>query len=280
MNTFVPNLLEGQAAVITGGGSGLGLAIAEAYASHGASVLIASRNAERLEAAGKQLARHGHPVETFPLDVRKSADVDRMIDHAWEKFGRLDHLVNNAAGNFFSPASQMSDNAFAAVLNIDLFGTFYCSRAAAQRWQDKDKPGRILNISMTLHYRGFPGMVHASSAKAGIDAMTHTLAVEWAPLIRVNAIAPGPIPRKESRKPSKSVVSSRCRRTPSRWDGGQARGHRPSGAVPGLARGGLDYRDHPGGGRRRVAQPPHAPAVSLTPGLRWPAPHSWRSAAR
>jgi peroxisomal 2,4-dienoyl-CoA reductase len=200
MNTFVPNLLEGQAAVITGGGSGLGLAIAEAYASHGASVLIASRNAERLEAAGKQLARHGHPVETFPLDVRKSADVDRMIDHAWEKFGRLDHLVNNAAGNFFSPASQMSDNAFAAVLNIDLFGTFYCSRAAAQRWQDKDKPGRILNISMTLHYRGFPGMVHASSAKAGIDAMTHTLAVEWAPLIRVNAIAPGPIPTEGVKK--------------------------------------------------------------------------------
>jgi peroxisomal 2,4-dienoyl-CoA reductase len=200
--TFVKDLLKGQVALVTGGGSGLGLGMAQAFAEHGASVLIASRNAERLEQAEKTI-RASAPdaqIERFALDVRKSEDVEKMLDRAWERFGRLDLLVNNAAGNFWSPAIAMSDNAFGSVVNIDLFGTFYGCRAAGRRWLEKEQPGRIINISMTLHYRGFPGMVHASAAKAGIDALTRTLAQEWAPMVRVNAIAPGPIPTEGVKK--------------------------------------------------------------------------------
>ena len=199
-STFVSDLLSGQVALVTGGGSGLGLGIARAFASHGASLIIAGRKAERLDAAATELGQLGAQVETFPLDVRESADVERMLDRGRERFGRLDILVNNAAGNFFAPTAAMSDNAFAAVVHIDLFGTFHCARAAGRRWLERDEAGCIINISMTLHYRGMPGMAHASAAKAGVDALTRTLAQEWAPRVRVNGIAPGPVPTEGVKK--------------------------------------------------------------------------------
>src|ERR1700677_2008417 len=166
--SFVPDLLKGQVAIITGGGSGIGLGIAYAFARHGAKLMIAGRKVDKLTAAATELRALGAEVDIFPLDVRQSREVEKMFDPCRERFGRHDLLVNNAAGNFFSPAIAMSDNAFAAVVNIDLFGTFYCARAAGRRWLERDESGRIINISMTLHYRGMPGMVHASAAKAGI----------------------------------------------------------------------------------------------------------------
>jgi NAD(P)-dependent dehydrogenase (short-subunit alcohol dehydrogenase family) len=114
--------------------------------------------------------------------------------------GRIDVLVNNAAGNFYAPSETLSPNAWRSVVEIDLFGTFYCSQAVAPVMRAAGG-GRIVNVSMTLHYRGWPQMAHATAAKAGVDALTRTLAVEWAPAgIRVNAVAPGPIPTEGVRK--------------------------------------------------------------------------------
>jgi 2,4-dienoyl-CoA reductase [(3E)-enoyl-CoA-producing], peroxisomal len=114
--------------------------------------------------------------------------------------GRLDLLVNNAAGNFYAPSATLSPNAWKSVVEIDLYGTFHCSQAVYPIMKAQGG-GRIVSTSMTLHYRGWPQMAHATAAKAGVDALTRTLAVEWAPeRIRVNAIAPGPIPTEGVRK--------------------------------------------------------------------------------
>ncbi len=128
------------------------------------------------------------------LDVRDAESVRTVIARVAEERGRLDLLVNNAAGNFYAPSATLSPNAWRSVVEIDLFGTFYCSQAVAPVMRAQGG-GRIVNISMTLHYRGWPQMAHATAAKAGVDALTRTLAVEWAPWgVRVNAVAPGPIP--------------------------------------------------------------------------------------
>jgi peroxisomal 2,4-dienoyl-CoA reductase len=128
------------------------------------------------------------------LDVRDAERVKSVVADVAARHGRLDLLVNNAAGNFYAPSESMSPNAWRTVIEIDLFGTFFCSQAALPHLRGSGG-GSIVNISMTLHYRGWPQMAHATAAKGGIDALTRTLALEWAPYgVRVNAVAPGPVP--------------------------------------------------------------------------------------
>ena len=197
---FRPGLLDGQVALVTGGGSGIGYGIAQLLGELGASVAIASRNAERLAAAAGTLGAAGATVTAHPVDVRDPERVKAVVEDVRSRHGRIDLLVNNAAGNFYVPSESMSANAWRSVLEIDLFGTFHCSQAVFPVMKAQGG-GRIVSISMTLHYRGWPMMAHATAAKAGIDALTRTLAVEWAPHgIRVNAVAPGPIPTEGVRR--------------------------------------------------------------------------------
>ncbi len=199
-SVFRPDLLRGQVALITGGGSGIGLGISELLASLGMHVVIASRKPEHFDAAREQLAATGASVSSIALDVRNQERVKEVVDSVAQQHGRLDLLVNNAAGNFYAPSATLSPNAWKAVVEIDLYGTFHCSQAVYPVMKAQGG-GRIVNTSMTLHYRGWPQMAHATAAKAGVDALTRTLAVEWAPeRIRVNAIAPGPIPTDGVRK--------------------------------------------------------------------------------
>jgi 2,4-dienoyl-CoA reductase [(3E)-enoyl-CoA-producing], peroxisomal len=194
MSIFRESLFSGRVALITGGGTGIGRGIAEALAHHGANVAIVSRKPENLNPAAEQIAAAtGRRCLALAADVRQPEAVDSAVDRTIQELGRLDIVVNNAAGNFFCPSAELSPNGFGAVIDIDTKGTWHVSRAAYRAWF-KDHGGQILNISATLHYGGTPGQVHVASAKAAVDAMTRTLAVEWGPQgVRVNAIAPGPI---------------------------------------------------------------------------------------
>jgi peroxisomal 2,4-dienoyl-CoA reductase len=194
MNIFHDSLLRGKVALITGGGTGIGRGIAEALARHGADVAIVSRKPEHLDAAaGPIAAATGRRCLPIVGDVRQPEAVESAVGRVVEELGGLDILVNNAAGNFICPSADLTPNGFGTVIDIDTKGTWNASRAA-YRARFKDNGGQILNISATLHYGGTPGQVHVAAAKAAVDAMTRTLAVEWGPHgVRVNAIAPGPI---------------------------------------------------------------------------------------
>jgi peroxisomal 2,4-dienoyl-CoA reductase len=197
---FRPDLLAGQVALITGGGTGIGFGVAELLAELGAHVVLASRKTEHLDRAVADIAARGGAASAVQLDVRDPERVKAAVDGIAQAHGRLDLLVNNAAGNFYAPSATLSPNAWRSVVEIDLFGTFYCAQAVYPIMAQQGG-GRIVSISMTLHYRGWPLMAHATAAKAGVDALTRTLAVEWAPQrIRLNAIAPGPIPTEGVRK--------------------------------------------------------------------------------
>jgi peroxisomal 2,4-dienoyl-CoA reductase len=197
---FRPGLLDGQVALVTGGGTGIGLGISQLLAELGAHVVMASRKPANLEAARADIASRGGKVTAVQLDVRDPEQVKAAVDGIAQQLGRIDVLVNNAAGNFYAPSATLSPNAWKSVVEIDLYGTFYCSQAVYPIMAAQGG-GRIVSTSMTLHYRGWPMMAHATAAKAGVDALTRTLAVEWAPQrIRVNAIAPGPIPTEGVRK--------------------------------------------------------------------------------
>ena len=197
---FRPDLLAGRVAIVTGGGTGIGLGIATALAAAGAEVAIASRKPEHLEPAAARLRESGAKVSAVNANVREPESLARMVDQVSHEHGRLDILINNAAGNFYAPSATLSPNGWRAVLETDLSGTFFCCQAAYPLLKQQGG-GRIVSISMTLHYRGWPQMAHATAAKAGVDALTRTLALEWAPDgITVNAIAPGPIPTEGVRK--------------------------------------------------------------------------------
>lgn len=181
----------GATALVTGGGTGLGLQIARGLAALGARVAIASRSAKHHATLLAEARARGWEVEAHGLDVREPAAVERLARALAER-GEPDILVNNAAGNFVCPAERLSANAWRAVLGIVLDGTFYCSRYFGRSMIER-RGGQILNIVATYAWTGMPGVVHSASAKAGVLAMTRTLAVEWARHgIRVNALAPGP----------------------------------------------------------------------------------------
>ena len=200
LSVFRAGLFDGQVALITGGGSGIGRGIADTLAGLGAHVVLASRKQERVDAAAAEICATGGKASGVAVDVRDPDRVQAMMSDVMRAHGRIDLLVNNAAGNFYAPSESLSANAWKSVIEIDLYGTFFCSQAVLPIMR-QGGGGSIVNISMTLHYRGWPLMAHATAAKAGIDALTRTLALEWAAdRVRVNAIAPGPIPTEGVRK--------------------------------------------------------------------------------
>ncbi|MGE5412848.1 MAG: SDR family oxidoreductase [Syntrophomonadaceae bacterium] len=195
---FDPRILSGRSILVTGGGSGLGLAMAATFAAHGAKVSIAGRRADRLEAAAKEIAsgaREGGEVAFFPADVREPEQAARLVAAAAERFGGLDGLVNNAAGNFLAFSETLTPNGFDAVVRTVLHGTFHCTLAFGRQLIEKKTPGSVVSIVTTYAWTGTAYALPSACAKAGVLAMTRSLAVEWGPFgIRLNAIAPGPIP--------------------------------------------------------------------------------------
>ena len=189
---FQSTLLQGRAAFITGGGTGICRGIALAFARHGCHVAIASRRSEHLDTTAREIEACGVRACALPADVRDPAAIGSAVEEAAGAFGRIDILVNGAAGNFLCRVEDLSPNGFGTVVDIDLKGTFNASKAALP-WLRVSR-GVVLNISATLHYGGTPAQSHVSAAKAGVDALTRNLAVEWGPYgIRVVGIAPGPI---------------------------------------------------------------------------------------
>src|SRR4051812_41112681 len=196
---FVDGLLRDHVAFVTGGGTGITGGVARALAEAGARVALVSRKLEHLEPAAERIRAAGGEALAVAADVRNTEEVERAIASTLEKFGQLDIVVNGAAGNFLCAAEELSPNGFGTVVDIDLKGTFNVSRAAFAEL--KKRRGSILNISATLHYTGTPYQLHVSAAKAGVDALTRNLAVEWGRYgIRVNTIAPGPIDDTEGMK--------------------------------------------------------------------------------
>src|SRR5438552_17581511 len=213
MKIFADDILKGHVAFVTGGGTGITSGVARALAEAGANVALVSRTLEHLEPAAQAInqsvssptiregAEGTSNGQAFAVaaDVRKPEEVEKAIAATIDRFGKIDVVVNGAAGNFLCTAEELSPNGFGTVVDIDLKGTFNVCRAAFAELRKNG--GQILNISATLHYLGTPMQLHVSAAKAGVDALTRNLAVEWGRYgIRVNGIAPGPIEDTEGMK--------------------------------------------------------------------------------
>ncbi|GGG79417.1 SDR family oxidoreductase [Paenibacillus radicis (ex Gao et al. 2016)] len=195
MGLFADDLLQDKVVLITGGATGLGRALAEKFAALGARVAIASRREEILKQASIEMSTEQNPVFYKSCDVREPAQIEELISAVEHHFGRIDVLVNNAAGNFISPTEKLSPRAVDAVLNIVLHGTFYTTLEVGKRWIEQGHRGTMLNIVTTYASTGSGYVVPSAAAKAGVLALTRSLAVEWARYgIRQAAIAPGPFP--------------------------------------------------------------------------------------
>jgi NAD(P)-dependent dehydrogenase (short-subunit alcohol dehydrogenase family) len=190
--------LLGKTIIITGGGTGLGKAMGTYFLTLGANLVIASRKLDVLEkAAAEMVAKTGGRVLPVACDVRDYGQVEAMLQQAIERFGSVNGLVNNAAGNFISPTERLSANAFSAVIDIVLKGSVNCSLALGKYWIKEKIPGTVLNIVTSYAFTGSAYVVPSACAKGGVLAMTRSLAVEWGKYgIRTNAIAPGPFPTK------------------------------------------------------------------------------------
>ncbi len=190
--------LKGKTILITGGGTGLGRSMGEYFLRLGANLVITSRKIDRITEAAKEMAeKNGGEVLALQSDVRNYEDVEKVVDQAIAKFGKVDVLINNAAGNFISPTERLSPGAFEAVIGIVLQGTVNFTLALVKRWIAAKQPGTVLNIVTSYAYTGSAYVVPSACAKAGVLAMTRSLAVEWAKYkIRLNAVAPGPFPTK------------------------------------------------------------------------------------
>ena len=195
---FQKDLLKGRAVFITGGGTGLGRSMSLRLAELGAKMFLAGRREEPLRETSEAIRRTGGECGFASCDVRDPAAVETAITAAEKQFGRIDTLINNAAGNFIARTEKLSPNAFHAVVGIVLYGTFHCTTAFGRRWIASGQPGTVLNIATTyaaVDCCGSGFVVPSACAKAGVLAMMRSLAVEWARYrIRLNAIAPGPFP--------------------------------------------------------------------------------------
>jgi NAD(P)-dependent dehydrogenase (short-subunit alcohol dehydrogenase family) len=183
---------DGTVAIVTGGGSGLGRAMAVELARLGAAIVVAGRRQEALDETVGLIATGGQALAQ-PTDVREPEAVDALVAAAVDRYGRIDVLVNNAAGNFVVKAEDLSPNGWRAVVGIVLDGSFLCSRAAGRRMIEQGEGGAILSVIASYAWTGGPGTIHSAAAKAGVQALMKTLAVEWAEHgIRANCICPGP----------------------------------------------------------------------------------------
>ncbi|MBK8171206.1 MAG: SDR family oxidoreductase [Sandaracinaceae bacterium] len=192
-SVFKEGLLHDQVVVITGGGTGIGFAVAESVVALGAKVAICGRRSEVVDAAATRLRANGATVHAGTCDIRVPDSVSAFVDSVLAAFGRIDVLVNNAGGQFPSPAEHITPKGFDAVVRNNLIGTWNMTHAVATKALIPQKGGRIVNVIAQI-IRGFPGMVHTGAARAGVDNITKTLSVEWAHHgIRVNAVAPGMI---------------------------------------------------------------------------------------
>ncbi|MGW1882623.1 SDR family oxidoreductase [Streptomyces sp. NPDC001970] len=193
-----PGTYEGRVVLVTGGGSGLGRAIAEEFARLGADLVIVSRNAERLEAARKELSGFGGRVAVAVGDIREPEQVAAAFDTAEAACGLPDVLVNNAAANFPAPAEELSPNAWRAVVDITLTGTWFMTREFARRRLAARAAGSVINVGASYAWTGGPGFAHSAAAKAGVKSLVETLAVEWGPYgIQVNGLVPGLVPHED-----------------------------------------------------------------------------------
>ncbi len=222
--SFSPDLLKSRVILITGGGTGLGRAMGERFLQLGATVVIASRREAVLQtAATEMMAAHGGKVVPIVCDVRDPDAVEAMIESAWTQCGGVDGLVNNAAGNIAAPTERLSHRAVDSVLGIVLHGSMYCTLALGKRWLAAGRKGRVLSIVTTYAEGGSAYVVPSAAAKAGVLAMTRSLAVEWGPRgITCNAIAPGPFPTKgawERLLPDPSLMAEAIDRIPVRRPG-------------------------------------------------------------
>ncbi|KGE14730.1 SDR family oxidoreductase [Sphingobacterium deserti] len=190
--------LRGKTIVVTGGGTGLGKAMSHYFSELGANVIITSRKIEVLDQTAKEIsAATGNPVLPIACDVRDVEQVEDLLRKSEEEFSRVDLLVNNAAGNFISPTERLSANAFSTVIDIVLKGTVNCTLTFGKNWIAKQQKASVLNIVTTYAFTGSGYVVPSAIAKAGVLALTRSLAVEWGKYgIRNNAIAPGPFPTK------------------------------------------------------------------------------------
>jgi NAD(P)-dependent dehydrogenase (short-subunit alcohol dehydrogenase family) len=195
---FDTRILAERSVLVTGGGSGLGLVMAKKFVAHGAKVTIAGRTLDRLERAAEEIragARAGGEVDFHPADVREPAEVDALVAHAVARFGRIDSLVNNAAGNFLVTSEDLTPNGFDAVVRTVLHGSVWCTLAVGRHLLERKAPGSIVSVVTTYAWTGTGFALPSACAKAGVLAMTRSLAVEWGEHgIRLNAVAPGPIP--------------------------------------------------------------------------------------
>jgi len=192
------NSLKNKVILVTGGGSGLGKSMVEYFVELGANVIITSRRKELLDEVAKKInAENESEVFPVPCDVRNIDEVEKVVDEAYKKFGKVDCLINNAAGNFISPTERLSTRAFDAIIDIVLKGTINFTLTLGKKWIEEKINGNVLNIVTTYSWTGSGYVVPSACAKAGVLSLTRSLAVEWAKYkIRFNAIAPGPFPTK------------------------------------------------------------------------------------